>query len=73
MDTTHVNVHADHLEDLLGRILLERVPVEFPASLVPFDRVQHVALHVVVAGQHHVLTCSHGSRNTHLIDLYGLD
>lgn len=72
-NTTHVHIHAGHFEEPLGRVLLERVPVELASPLVPLDRVQHVALHVVVAGQQHILAGSHGHRDAHLVDLDARD
>lgn len=70
---THVNVHAGHFEHFLGRILLQRVPVELSAPLVPLYRVEDVSLHVIVARQQHILTCPHCCGDAHLVDLNGPD
>lgn len=56
---THHNIDVAQRKRLHGRILLRRVPIEFTLALVPLDRVQCVALGVVLAQQLHVVVAPH--------------
>ena len=53
---TYVHVNSGHIRiDELGRQVLGHVPIELDVVLVPLDRVQTVALQVVVAQQRGLL------------------
>lgn len=59
---TYVHLNARKREDLAGRHLARRVPVELVQTAVEFHRIQRRPLQVVDAAQRRVLATPDGGR-----------
>lgn len=63
---THLHLDALGGENFHRRAFLGRVAIELPPALVPFDRVQAFAVHVVVAVQGGRIAPPHRGRHRNL-------